>query len=60
MTAKNLPALVCDKDGCKEQLQAKDRESAYELRIRAVRDHGWRFERAKRGPGFIDYCRWHA
>lgn len=58
MTARKLNALTCDKEGCPEQLQALDRESAYELRIRAARDNGWRFEGA--GQGFIDYCRWHA
>lgn len=60
MTAVKINAIVCDREGCDEQLQAQDRESAYELRARAARAHGWTSERTSRGPGFKDLCRWHA
>jgi hypothetical protein len=60
MTARKINALTCDRAGCTAQLQAEDRESAYELRIRAARENGWTSERVAQGPGFIDLCRWHS
>jgi hypothetical protein len=54
MSARTFNALTCDKEGCTEQVKARDRETAVELRARAEKEDGWMCRR-----GF-DLCRWHA
>jgi hypothetical protein len=60
MTATTTTVLRCDRDGCRESLAAEPRENDLELRIRAARDHGWRFTPSLRQGGQTDLCRWHA
>jgi len=52
--------LACDKDGCTEQIAARDREPADALRQRARRENGWRSIPSNAADGHTDLCRWHA
>lgn len=60
MTARKVNVLQCDREGCTEQIQAHDRETAVELRGRARRENGWRSIPSNVDGGHTDLCRWHS
>lgn len=60
MTAQKVNVLACDVDNCREQVAARDDETALDLRRRAHREQGWSSVPSLRQGGHDDKCRWHA
>ncbi len=51
--------ITCDTTGCTQTIHQRDRESIYELRIRAARDHGWMVGFNPWGGDCDDFCEVH-
>lgn len=60
MSARKANVLACDAEGCPEQLQAHEFETAVDVRRRARAENGWRAIPSNRAGGHTDLCRWHS